>query len=128
MRSIILAVFMLLCVGLLGCGISGRGKTEADKAAVKRSANAASPQDLILGHWTWTGSFQGKVISITNEFREDGVVKVVQDGIPIDVNYRIVGDDQIDYGIHGRSKIVAITKDKLDIIGNDGVRRTWTRP
>jgi hypothetical protein len=57
----------------------------------------------------------------------DGVVKVVQDGIPLKVNY-IVDGNQIDYGTHGRSRIVSITKDNLDIIGNDGVRRTWTRP
>jgi len=85
-------------------------------------------QDLILGNWTWTGNFQGKVITITNDFRKNGVVKVVQDGTPIDANYKVVGEDQIDYGMYGRSKIVSITKDKLDIIGTDGERRTWTRP
>ena len=86
------------------------------------------PQDLIIGKWTWTGDFHGKVITITNEFRKDGVVKVVQDGTPLEVNYRIVDENEIDYGIYGKSKIVSISKEKLDIIGNDGVRRTWTRP
>ena len=119
-------------VGLaIVCGLAASFAFVALKApigVVGAGSSSSKPQDLIIGKWIWTGAFEGKVITIINEFRKDGVVKIVQDGTPLDVNYRFIDENKIDYGIYGRSKIVSITKDKLDIIGTDGVRRTWTRP
>lgn len=105
-----------LVLVLFACHGCGPGNQSSDR-----------PQDLIIGNWTWTGNYHGKVTTIRNEFRKDGVVKVVQDGIPFEANYKFVDENQIDYGVYGRSKIVSITNEKMIIICNDGVRRTWTR-
>ncbi len=130
----IVARLLAVCwaVMVIACGGCGEKNQASSKpqGLINGAKSEASykPQDLILGDWTWTGNFRGKVITVTNDFGKDGVVKVVQDGIPLEVNYRLVDENQIDYGTYGRSRIVSITKDTLDIIGNDGVRRTWTRP
>ena len=128
-------ITMVVLAIAVGCGKKG-GQADSPVAGISKPTNSGIPnqlefaklQDMIIGEWIWTGSFEGKEITIWNNFTKDGVVKVLQGGVPMDVKYRIVDENQIDYGLYGRSKIISITKAKLDIIGNDGVRRTWTRP
>jgi hypothetical protein len=100
-----------------------------------KGASSSKLQDLIIGKWTWTGAIGGKVITIMNEFTKDGVVKVVQGGVPFEAKYRFVDDNHIKYEINGslgtqkqNSKIVSITKDKLVVVDEQGLKREWTRP
>jgi uncharacterized membrane protein len=91
----------------------------------------SKPQDLVIGKWTWTGPFEGKVITIINEFTKDGVVKIVQGRISFEAKYRFVDDNHIEYEVARNkqtSEIESITKDKLVAINEQGLKREWTRP
>ncbi|MEI8372865.1 MAG: hypothetical protein WCJ35_08530 [Planctomycetota bacterium] len=73
-----------------------------------------------------------------NSFTPDGVVKIVQGpaknyaaATRFEAKYRFVDDTRIEYEIgtfKQYSKIGSITKDKLVIIDEQGVKREWTRP
>ena len=112
-------------------GASGAAMPKAEKPPQVVNVEPGKPQDLIIGHWMWTGPFEGSVITITNEFTTRGVVKVVQGGIPFEAKYHFVDDKTIQYElgqITQYSKIENITKDKLVVIDGQGVKRVWTRP
>lgn len=94
---------------------------------------SSKPQDLILGKWTWTGTINGQKTTVSNEFIRDGVVKVVQGGIPLEVKYRFIDDNHIQYDdLAGAplqtSTIADISKDRLIVVDEQGVKREWTRP
>ena len=93
--------------------------------------SSSKPQDLILGKWTWTGPLEGKVTTITNDFTRDGLVKVMQGGVPFEAKYRFVDDSHIEYDLgvlKQHSTIESITENKLVVIDEQGVRREWGRP
>ncbi|MGO8746508.1 MAG: hypothetical protein ACLQNE_11010 [Thermoguttaceae bacterium] len=97
----------------------------------RNGPSSSRPQDLIVGKWTWAGPLQGNEITIMNDFTRDGVVKVVQGGIPFEAKYRFVDDTHIEYDLgmsKQHSKIESITKDKLVVIDEQGLKREWTRP
>ena len=122
----ICAIVAFVCL-LISSGLThGRQYPSGPRPVI--SHTSGNPQDLIIGVWTWTGTLEGTVL---NEFTKNGVVKVVQGGIPVEAKYRFVDDYHIEYLIgtlKQTSRIESITKDKLIIINEQGRRMEWTHP